>query len=211
MGVYVRLSAAAVVACVAALVSARGPAVAGTGRAAPAAGTITTVAGGVGGPGPATSVALLVCGIRSVGSSLYVVDYANVRRISESSGALTTVAGNRAFSESGDGAAAAKVTLPGACGTAADATGNLLLADGKQVQVIASSTGQFYGQSMTAGHVYAVAGQPSDDRSSGPLGDGGPATKANLFQAVGVTADQAGNLVIADSGQPQDCGDCTPV
>jgi hypothetical protein len=214
MSAYMRLSAAAAAVCAAVSVlvpAGSAAAIAGTGGPAPAAGTITTVAGGAGGPGPATQVALQVCGIRSVRGSLYVGDVGNVRRISESSGALTTVAGNRAFSGAGDGAAAAQVTLPGACGTAADAAGNLLLADGKQVQVLASGTGQFYGQPMTAGHVYAVAGQPSTDRSSFPLGDGGPATQANLFQAVGVTADQAGNLVIADSGQPQDCGDCTPV
>jgi hypothetical protein len=49
---------------------------------------------------------------------------------------------------------------------------------------------------MTAGDIYTVAG----DGTQGFSGDGGPATKAELWVAYGVAVDGAGNLVIADTG-----------
>jgi trimeric autotransporter adhesin len=48
---------------------------------------------------------------------------------------------------------------------------------------------------MTAGDIYTIAG----GGDSG-LGDGGPATSAELNTPTGVTVDAAGNVVIADSG-----------
>lgn len=45
------------------------------------------------------------------------------------------------------------------------------------MRVVAVRTGTFYGQAMTAGDIYTVAGTGS----SGPLGDGGPATAAQLI------------------------------
>jgi hypothetical protein len=187
------------------------PAMAASGGSALAAGTISTVAGGVGGPGPAATVAEFACGVRVAGTSLYVGNFNTVRRVSTSTGALTTLAGNKGGIGGGNGDPAAKVPIGNACGTAVDAAGNLLVADGEQVQVVAAKTGTFYGQPMTAGHIYAIAGQPNSDRSAAPAGDGGPALKANLFDATGVALDHAGNLVIADSGMIQNCGDCTPV
>jgi DNA-binding beta-propeller fold protein YncE len=62
--------------------------------------------------------------------------------------------------------------------------------------VVAESTGTFYGQAMTAGDIYTVAG----DGTSGYSGDGGPATSAELNTPSGVALDAAGNLVIADQG-----------
>jgi NHL repeat-containing protein len=84
-------------------------------------------------------------------------------------------------------------------GISADAAGNILVADpGHEViRVIAASAGTFYGQPMTAGGVYVVAGTLDH---VGDAGDGGSATAARLFQPQGVTADAAGNIVIADTG-----------
>jgi hypothetical protein len=61
---------------------------------------------------------------------------------------------------------------------------------------MAATTGTFYGQAMTAGHIYTIAGQST----AGFAGDGGPAVSAELNgpRAVAVTA--AGDLVIADTG-----------
>jgi hypothetical protein len=63
------------------------------------------------------------------------------------------------------------------------------------VQVVAKTTGTFYGQAMTAGYIYTVAGTGT----SGYSGDGGPATSAELANPLAVAVDSAGNLVIADS------------
>jgi hypothetical protein len=73
--------------------------------------------------------------------------------------------------------------------------GNLLITDAghEQIRVVAGSTGTFYGQPMTAGDIYTVAG----DGQGGYTGDGGPATSADL-SANGMTLDAAGNLIIAD-------------
>ena len=80
---------------------------------------------------------------------------------------------------------------------AADAAGNLLIGDSlnSRVRVVAARTGTFYGQAMTAGHIYTVAG----DGKFGFSGDGRPATRAELNFPVGVAVDAAGNLLIADT------------
>ena len=81
-----------------------------------------------------------------------------------------------------------------------DRHGNLVVAVTglNEIEVIATTTGRFYRQNMTAGHIYAVAG--GDGGGSGHLGDGGPATKAIMRSPDGVAIDAHGNLVIADTG-----------
>ncbi|HEV2444651.1 MAG TPA: hypothetical protein VGS58_01960, partial [Candidatus Sulfopaludibacter sp.] len=83
----------------------------------------------------------------------------------------------------------------GACGTVSgvqtagdlvlDAAGNLWVASGMQVFRI-----------DPRGQVRTVAG----DAYQHAIGDGGPATAAQLFQPAGVALDAAGNLWIADTG-----------
>jgi hypothetical protein len=138
-----------------------------------------------------------------------------LRRVNILTGALTNVTGNNAL---GDGGLAA-ATGTGACAAAFDAAGNLAITDGQVVRLIAARTGIFYGQKMTAGHIYTVAGNPGNSRipgiiagwTGGPTGDGGPATKAFLGTATDVTFDRAGNMLIADSGYPQGCDSCSEV
>src|SRR5207248_5048108 len=90
----------------------------------------------------------------------------------------------------------AELTEPGA--VTFDSAGNLVIADGgnARVRVVATRSGRFYGQAMTAGDIYTVAG----DGGRGFSGDGGPATSAEMTLPQDVTADGAGNLVIADTG-----------
>ena len=112
-------------------------------------------------------------------------------------GQIYTVAGTGSHGFSGDGrpATAAKINQPD--GVAVDAAGNLVLADtgNNRIRVVAAATGTFYGQKMTAGNIYTVAGTAT----AGYTGDGGRATSARLSAPVSVTTDAAGNLVIADS------------
>ena len=76
-----------------------------------------------------------------------------------------------------------------------DGAGNLVIADfyNNRVRVIAATTGTFYGQAMTAGDIYTVAGTGN----RGFSGDGGPATAANLGFPSSVAVDRSGNLVIS--------------
>jgi hypothetical protein len=161
----------------------------------PAAGTVSTVAGGVGGPAKATAVALSPCSVTSAAGSVYAGAGHTVRQVSLA-GELTTPAGTGAAGRLGDGGPAAKASLSNACGVAVDGSGNLVIVDidAQRVRVVAASTGTFYGQAMTARHIYTVAGG-----GPGGLGDGGPATSARLHKPYAVAIDGAGNLLIADT------------
>ena len=210
------VAAAAVVVLVPVVVAGGGQASAAAGRSGQnaagasgvaSAGGIATVAGGVGGPGKATQVGLPgACGVSLAGGYLYIADGGAVRKVSAGTDGLTTLAGTgAAHGPLGDGGFAAKATI-GTCGAVVDVAGNLVLADASnRVRVVAAGSGTFYGQAMTAGHIYSVAGG-----GTGGLGDGGPATSAKLdFSQCGiqvpscsgdVAVDAAGNLVIADDG-----------
>jgi secreted PhoX family phosphatase len=180
------------------------------------AGDIYTVAGdgnfqASGDGGPATSAGVNPVGI-SVDSSgnLVIADSVNnlVRVVAVKTGtfygqAMTagdiyTVAGNGNVEYSGDGGPATSAGLGSPQGVAVDAAGNLLVATSfnDRIRVIAAKTGTFYGQAMTAGDAYTVAG----DGGHGFSGDGGPATAASLDLPVDVTVDAAGNVLIADEG-----------
>jgi hypothetical protein len=73
----------------------------------------------------------------------------------------------------------------GDCGLAF-AAGNLYIADGGSVRKVSRSAG--------------FLTTPAGTGAAGPLGDGRLATRAGFDGDCGVTTDQAGNLVIADSG-----------
>ena len=117
-------------------------------------------------------------------------------------GDIYTIAGDGTVGLSGDRGPATKAGLFRPAGLAMDATGNVLISDtlNNRVRVVAERTGTFYGQPMTAGDIYTVAGAgPHGTGAGGFSGDGGPATKAELNGPAGV-AVHAGNLLIADRG-----------
>jgi NHL repeat-containing protein len=176
---------------------------AGAGQAAAAvpAGTITTVAGGVGGPAKATKVAVSPCGARFAGGSLYVGDIAAIRQISPASDQLTTPAGTGSTTPLGDGGPATQAGLNGSCTVVLDPAGNLVVADifDNRIRVVAAAAGTFYGRHMTAGDIYTVAGTGI----AGFSGNGGPATSAELRYPQAVAVDGAGNLVITDTHNNQ--------
>jgi hypothetical protein len=171
------------------------------GAAAVPAGTIATVAGGVGGPAKATTVAVSPCGARFAGGSLYVGDIAAIRQISPASDQLTTPVGTGSTTPLGDEGPATEAGLNGSCTAVLDPAGNLVVADmfNNRIRVVAAATGTFYGQAMTAGDIYTVAG----NGTFGFSGDGGPATSAELRYPQSVAVDGAGNLVITDSRNNQ--------
>jgi secreted PhoX family phosphatase len=99
---------------------------------------------------------------------------------------------------SADGVPASQADLVEPDGTAVDSNGNLLIASGftVKIRVVAEGTGTFYGQAMTAGDIYTIAG----NGSQGYSGNGGPATSAQLGFPTGVTVDGTGNVLINDQG-----------
>ena len=167
-------------------------------------GTITTVAGsatsGFGGDGgPATSARLAqpqAVAIDAAGN-LFIADTQNnrIRRVSIT-GTITTVVGSGVCSVtgprggySGDGgpSSAAQISCP--TGVAIDSSGNLFIADSQNNRIRKINS---------AGIITTVAGSGDLNPTVG-LGDGGPAVAARLRIPLGVTADRAGNLFIADS------------
>ncbi len=184
-------------------------------RAGSPAGTITTVAGSLGGPGQVQTVGISPCAVTYSGGSLYATDVlstpimsdaAVIRKISMSTGALTTPAGNgtaptvfEGFAppepDVPDGSPATSAELTPSCGVAVDSHGNLLISGGTNyedgaseglasgIRVVAASTGTFYGRSMHRGAIYTIVA---------------PANP--VFRRVGLhpgalALDQAGNVL----------------
>jgi hypothetical protein len=157
-------------------------------------GIITTVAGngtkGYSGDGGAATNAELYhpmgVAVDTTGN-LFIGDYGNnrIRKVGVN-GTITTVAGNGTNGYSGDGGAATNAELNSSLGAAADASGNLFIAD--------------YGNNRIRkvgvnGIITTVAGNGTGSYS----GDGGVATNAELYNPYGVAVDASRNLFIADT------------
>jgi sugar lactone lactonase YvrE len=121
--------------------------------------------------------------------NLYISDTGNNRvRIVTADGNINTVAGNGEFNSAViDGVPATSSQLAHPSGLWIDTAGNLLIADTAHGRIRKVTPG---------GIITTVAGTSN---LVIPLGDGGPATKAFVFP-YGVTADNNGNIYIADTG-----------
>ncbi len=95
-------------------------------------------------------------------------------------GDIYTIAGDGSFGYSGDGGPATSAELARPAGLAIDHRGNLLIADSLDcvVRVVAVRSGTFYGQAMTAGDIYTIAGTGR----RGYSGDGGPGQVGQAFR-----------------------------
>jgi hypothetical protein len=112
-------------------------------------------------------------------------------------GDIYTIAGGGQGGSSGSGGPATKATFGQLAGVTTDRHGNVIIADDTGfttgvVWVAAVKDGKFYGQAMTAGDIYLVAGGGTT------LGNGGPATSALLGSPVAVAVSPAGSLLVTD-------------
>lgn len=154
------------------------------------AGVISTVAGngtsdfsGDGGPAASAGVSAEGVGV-DAGGNLFIADGSRIRRV-DSSGVITTVAGNGTSGWDGDGGPATSAQLNGAADVAVDSAGNLYIEDVRN---------QCIRRVDTAGIINRVAG----NGTWGYEGDGVPANLARLYNVQSVAFDAAGNLYIAD-------------
>jgi trimeric autotransporter adhesin len=123
--------------------------------------------------------------------NLYIADQTNerIRKITASTGIITTVAGNGApaVGAQGDGGLATNGTFYQPCGIAIDNAGNLYIGDQfSKIRFVNAATGIL---STIVGF---------GDANSGFSGDGGAATKAQVNYPLGVALDNQGNLYIGD-------------
>ena len=166
-------------------------------KVAAGTGIITTVAGNgtpgyAGDGGAATSAELQYPGGVAIDSAgnLYITDQRNdrIRKVSATTGIITTVAGNGTQGFSGDGGAATSAELyyPGTI--AIDSANNLYFSDqfNNRIRKVDAGTGVISTLAGTGPSAYS--------------GDGGPATSAQLGGPLGISLDGAGNLYIADYG-----------
>jgi sugar lactone lactonase YvrE len=162
--------------------------------------------------------------------NLYIADTSNnrVRRV-DTSGVITTFAGTGVTGQSGDGGPAKSATLSQPLSVAADASGNVFIADffgavvrkvdtsGNISTLVNQSGGVFLTSMVTdsAGNIYGADPYTCVVWKITPAGatsvvagvpflclynsDGIPATSAYLSSPSGVDLDKSGNLYIADS------------
>ncbi len=156
---------------------------------------ITTIAGTgaasySGDNGPATAATFnLPCGL-SVDSSgnVYIADYNNgrIRKITASTGVITSVAGTGSATYNGDDIAATSASLYGPHSVILDSYGNLFIADRyhHRVRKVTISTGM----------ISTVAGTGSASSS----GDGAAATSAAINAPFFCAFDSSYNLYISE-------------
>jgi hypothetical protein len=158
-------------------------------------GVITTVAGNgtagsTGDGAAATSATLNNPADVYVDSSnnLYIADAGNnkIRKVTNSTGYISTVAGNGTAGSTGDGAAATSAELSSPQTVTLDSAGNIYIGDygNNKIRKVTISTG----------YISTVAG----NGTAGFSGDGGAATSAELDGPYGIAFDASGNFYIGD-------------
>jgi sugar lactone lactonase YvrE len=158
-------------------------------------GIVTTVAGtgvvGYSGDGGSALAARLNSpqriAIDSVGN-IYIADSGNnrVRRVDAQTGVITTVAGRGVAGFGGDGGLGTAALLRKPRGVALDGDDTVYIAD--------SGNHRIRKLDLSTSIISTVAGGPS-----GFSGDGGPASAARFYNPRGLTVDDQGRLIIADT------------
>ena len=123
-------------------------------------------------------------------------------------GDIYDVAGSGTAAYSGDGGTAATTSVDAPGGVAVDSSGDVFIADtsDNRVRMVPTTSGTYFGQTMTGDDIYTVAGSGTVCPTHSPTGCGYTAagvaqlaTVADLDAPGGVAVDSSGNLYIADT------------
>ncbi|MDI9319622.1 MAG: T9SS type A sorting domain-containing protein [Phycisphaerales bacterium] len=159
-------------------------------------GVIATVAGtgtaGYSGDGAAATSALLYAPIGVAvdkTGNVYIADNGNhcIRKITISTGKISTIAGTGTAGSAGDGGLATSASLYAPYDVCLDTSGNIYIAD--------VSNNKIRKITVSSGIITTIAGTGTPGFS----GDGGSATSAKLYQPFSVAVDASGNVFIADT------------
>ena len=163
---------------------------ASTGDISTVAGNGTCAYAGDGGAATSAEIAYPEDVALDTAGNLYIADSFNnrIRKVTISTGIITTVAGNGTEGYNGDGIAATSAELADPIGVTVDSAGNVYIADfeNERARKVTVSTGL----------ISTVAGTGT----AGYNGDGIAATSAELYLPAGVAVDGSGNIYIADDG-----------
>jgi Secretion system C-terminal sorting domain len=119
--------------------------------------------------------------------NMYISDGYNrrVRKVTASTGIITTIAGNGTIGHSGDGGAATNAQLGGPWGVFIDKNNNVYICDGIENNIRKVSS---------AGIISTIAGTGV----AGYSGNGGPATNAQVNTPAMIATDSSGNIIFSD-------------
>jgi uncharacterized protein (TIGR03437 family) len=159
-------------------------------------GIISTIVGvegssgfaGDGGPSPAARLNSPQNVAVDKDGNLYISDFSNhrIRKVTASTGLITTIAGTGTAGFSGDDGTATAAQLNGPNNVSVDSNGNLYICDATNARIrkITAATGVISTIVGTGGFGFG--------------GDGGLATAAQINGPVGAIVDSAGNLYFSD-------------
>ncbi len=151
--------------------------------------------------------------------NLYISDRNNyrIRKVTVSTGVITTIVGSSTASSTGDGAAATSATIKGACASRFDSFGNFYISecgayavdDGNRIRKVTTVTTDIptpapsvqptYYPSMSP-HSISVITTFAGTGTASYSGDGGQATSATINAPTGIVVDSGGNVYFADQG-----------
>ncbi len=153
--------------------------------------------------------------------NLYISDRYNyrIRKVTVSTGVITTVVGTGTASSTGDGSAATSATLNGPCYSRFDSSGNYYISDCDGYKVrkvvtvstdIPTATPSIQPTSATPSrlptyypslspHSIGVISTIAGTGTASYSGDGGQATSATVKGPEGLAIDSSGNVYIADT------------
>ena len=114
--------------------------------------------------------------------NIYIADWGNhrIRKVTVSTGIISTIAGTGTSSYSGDNGAATSATFNNPYGVGLDTAGNVYIAD--------SFNHRIRKVTISTGIITTFAGTGTNSYS----GDNGPATSATLYYPFGVAVDSTG-------------------
>jgi trimeric autotransporter adhesin len=159
-----------------------------------ATGTITTIAGkgdsgfsGDGGPATDAAFGYLYYISVDANNNIYFADNSRVRKITASSGFISTIAGSGSYGYSGDGGPATSALFSFLISVGIDVQGNVYIVDRGNAAVRKLT--------VATGLISTIAGSGTGNFA----GDDNPAVYATLNRPQGSAIDAAGNLYIADT------------